>query len=122
MPQDTLFVCDNAPCHAHLDSLAQTGGITILRLGPYSPMLNPLETIWSKLKSQVKSQMNVPVVHGVGLGEQRLQFLENIVRNSLGCISTNDCVRSAQHTTTFHPLVLSSSDILPGQYCFAFCL
>ncbi|XP_036342292.1 uncharacterized protein LOC118751578 [Rhagoletis pomonella] len=48
---DLVVVCDNAPCHSHLESAINnfnaTDKATLLRLGPYSPMLTPIENIWS---------------------------------------------------------------------------
>ncbi len=48
---------DNAPCHSGIEEILskpEFSGNVILRLGPYSPMLNPIESIWSVLKSEVK--------------------------------------------------------------------
>ena len=44
--QDVVVVCDNAPCHNGLNSLFEDSAAELLRLGPYSPMLNPCETLW----------------------------------------------------------------------------
>nr|CAI5837023.1 unnamed protein product [Callosobruchus analis] len=52
---------------------------TLLRLGPYSPMLNPTENIWSKIKTYVKTHLRVPQVRGIGIVEQRLLYLEEII-------------------------------------------
>jgi len=38
--QDLMVVCNNATCHSDEDA-------DLLRLAPYSPMLDPIETIWS---------------------------------------------------------------------------
>ena len=81
-----VLVCDNAPCHTSLQSLEEIfPGFKLLRLGPYSPtcMLNPIEGIWSKMKSVVKLQMRVPDVSAPGVCEQRLAYVETIIDRAL---------------------------------------
>nr|CAI5841804.1 unnamed protein product [Callosobruchus analis] len=76
---DLVIVCDNAPCHARFEGVINNTEATLLRLGPYSPMLNPLENIWSKIKTYVKTHLRVPQVRGIGIVEQRLLYLEEII-------------------------------------------
>ena len=52
-----VIVCDNAPCHSKLEIACEPEHVKLLRLGPYSPALNPIEIIWSVVKSHVKSEM-----------------------------------------------------------------
>lgn len=59
---NVVLVCDNAPAHSRLESAADERGITLLRLGPYSPMLNPIENIWSVVKAAIKRLNRIPVV------------------------------------------------------------
>lgn len=42
---DLVIVCDNAPCHSRLEVVFNTSEANLLRLAPYSPMLNPIESI-----------------------------------------------------------------------------
>ncbi|KAJ3649388.1 hypothetical protein Zmor_021135 [Zophobas morio] len=69
---DLVLVSDNAPCHSSLEEAVNGTGATLLRLGPYSPMLNPIENIWSKIKTYAKTHLRVPVVAPPGVVEQRL--------------------------------------------------
>lgn len=111
-----VLICDNAPCHARLErAVEQVPGLTLLRLSPYSPMLNPIENIWSKLKSVVKRNNRVPVVEPPGVMEQRLQYLEGLIGNVLPEITVGDCTRSIQHSITFHQLVLGRMDMPVGR-------
>ena len=71
-----VLVCDNAPCHSSIDDVL-SGGATLLRLSPYSPALNPIETVG------VRRELRVPQVQGFGVGEQRLAYLEEVVQSSL---------------------------------------
>ena len=58
-----VVVCNNAPCHSKFkECVIEHPGLIICRLGPYSPMLNPVETVWSKMKAVVKQRMRVPEV------------------------------------------------------------
>ena len=43
-----VLVCDNAPCHRKVQELeVDFLGLAVRRLGPCSPMLNPIENVWS---------------------------------------------------------------------------
>lgn len=112
---DLVIVCDNAPCHSRLEVVINVTEATLLRLGPYSPMLNPIETIWSKLKMGVKTNLRVPEVVAPGIQEQRLQYLEEIIDISKETIMGGDCARAAQHSTTFHAAALALEEMPVGQ-------
>jgi transposase len=64
-----VIVCDNAPCHSRLEAVTNGTTVTLLRLGPYSPMLNPIEAIWSKVKCYTKTHLRVPQVVAPGVIE-----------------------------------------------------
>lgn len=112
---DLVIVCDNAPCHSRLEEAVAGSGATILRLPPYSPMLNPIENIWSKIKTFVKCNLRVPEVNGPGVVEQRLAYLEEIVDHAKTTINNGDCARAAQHSTTFYEAALAMEPMLVGQ-------
>ena len=55
--ENVVIVCDNAPVHVRLETVVEEEefeSATILRLGPYSAPLNPIEECWSVLKSHIK--------------------------------------------------------------------
>lgn len=79
--EELVVVCDNAPCHSRLEEAFLDTPAELLRLALYSPQLNPIETIWSKIKSYVKGQMEIPNVSPLNMGEQRLVYLENLINN-----------------------------------------
>jgi hypothetical protein len=84
-------VCDNAPCHSKFEEcVIEQPGLTICRLGPYSPMLNPVETVWSKMKAVVKQRMRVPQVLRPGVGEQRLQYGEALIDEAMDQITVQN--------------------------------
>jgi transposase len=109
-----VVVCDNAPCHSRLEQVFGENGAILLRLGPYSPMLNPIENIWSVIKTEVKGNIRVPQVVPPNVGEQRLLYLENIIENSKLRVTDNHCVRAYQHTTTFHGDIMALLDVPVG--------
>lgn len=112
---ELTVVVDNAPCHSRLNLVFQNSDAKLLRLGPYSPMLNAIETIWSKIKAFVKSHISVPQVIGHGVLEQRLTYLETLVNDSISCVTAGDCSRAIQHTTTFYESALNLEDMTVGQ-------
>jgi transposase len=53
-----VLVIDNAPAHSRSEILVPTlPTLAIIRLGPYSPMLNPIENCFSVLKASIKRFM-----------------------------------------------------------------
>lgn len=113
--EDLVIVCDNAPCHSHLEEAINETNATLLRLAPYSPMLNPIENIWSKIKSFVKANLRVPVVGRPGVIEQRLQYLEGIIDEAKQTIVGGDCARAAQHSTIHHATALAQENMAVGR-------
>lgn len=112
---DLVIVCDNAPAHVSLSTAFEGTPAQLLRLGPYSPQLNPIETIWSKIKCLVKSKLEIPTVVPPGVVEQRLQYLEGIIEEAVCEITQGDCARAVQHSTSFHILAANLENILVGQ-------
>lgn len=94
---DLVFVCDNAPCHSSMEAaVASNAGdlAKVLRLGPYSPILNPIEIIWSKIKTFARSQIGIPNITGPRLTEQRIAYLEDIIDRAIATITSRDCARA----------------------------
>ena len=103
-----VVICDNAPCHNGLeDVLKETAyqGVTILRLAPYSPMLNPIENIWSIVKANVKKDLrtcHTNLVGGDPTGmlsnqEWRMRQLENIITKATFFITKDHCCKFVHH-------------------------
>jgi len=101
---EVVIVIDNAPCHSKIEEILDEEEFKLnkmLRLGPYSPMLNPIENIWSQVKAEVKSNLanrmsnilNDAVRNGLGIGEFRLRKLEEEVWNCLKNVTPADCVK-----------------------------
>lgn len=116
-----VLVCDNAPCYARTETeLANSWGVTLLRLGPYSPMLNPIENIWSNLKDSVKRRNWIPNEVPLGVGVHRLEYLERFVEESYRELTPRDYAKRAQHCTLFHNAALNMKDMPVGNWIMYF--
>lgn len=114
---NVVIVHDNAPCHVGF--VEALGGMEsrpiLLPLGPYSPALNPIENVWSKLKSAVKARNRPQVLNPPRLGLQRLEYLEGVIAEALDTITTTDCVNSIQHAHVFIQRAIALEDMPVGQ-------
>ena len=69
-----VLVIYNATIHSRLEEIVQEPefmGNHILRLGPCSPMLNPMESVWSAFKAEVKhllTEKMMDMLRGVSQG------------------------------------------------------
>jgi transposase len=126
LPQDVVVVIDNAPAHSRAQSVFQEpqfNGATLLRLAPYSPMLNAIETVWSGVKSHVKRSMETRFTQllagdpaGVlNQGEFRLQFLERCADDAMLTVTPLICMRSCNHVQQHYAGVLQLADMPVGQ-------
>ena len=77
-------------------------------------MLNPVETIWSKMKAVVKQRMCVPDVQRPGVGEQRLQYVEPLIDEAMDQITVQNIVNSCQHSQGFFQCALNLEDMHVG--------
>ena len=115
VPVDQIvLICDNAPVHSRFEHAAMEHGIELLRLGPYSPMLNPIENVWSVVKARIKRFNRIPVVVGPGLIEQRLQHLESLINGGIEEITPYLCSQAINHSQTLHRRALAEEDMEVG--------
>ena len=59
------MVVDNVPCHSNIEeafSVEEFLGCEVLWLGLYSPMFNPIEQVWSLIKTYVKQELPAKIV------------------------------------------------------------
>ncbi len=56
LPKGSVIVLDNASCHTALKiaPILEETGNQLMYLPPYSPELNPIERIWSCVKTRLK--------------------------------------------------------------------
>ncbi|MES9973606.1 MAG: transposase [Candidatus Thiodiazotropha sp.] len=114
-----VIVCDNAPCHSRLESLFTDNRFQLVRLGPYSPSLNPIEIVWSVLKGEIRRDMTETygtILQGdpenrLNKGEWRIQQLELIADRAKACITGSLCNNAIRHVRGVYDLVLSGQEI-----------
>lgn len=122
---DTIvIVCDNAPVHVDLETVAEEAeftGVTILRAAPYSAPLNPIEECWSIMKAAMKrhmaetfNEMMAPPPQGTTLTEYRLQYLEAAIDQAMVTITPLLCLRTCNHVQRFFPACMALNDLQMG--------
>jgi len=77
-----IVVMDNLRTH-HIQAvgeLLRCAKVEIVYLPPYSPDLNPIEKLWSKVKAILRK-----------LHVRTLDALEPAIRAAIACVSSNDC-------------------------------
>jgi transposase len=77
-----IVVMDNLRTH-HIQAVAEllrTAGAEVLYLPPYSPDLNPIEKMWSKVKAILRK-----------LRVRTFDSLETAIRQATACVSASDC-------------------------------
>lgn len=70
---DLVIVFDNTLCNSRFETPIDGTSATLLRWGPYFPMLNPIEIIWSKINIWAKVKMRIRHVRSPGVIEQRFR-------------------------------------------------
>ena len=117
-----VLVIDNAPCHSRTEEILEEDEFSeciILRLGPYSPMLNPIESVWSSFKAVIKRKMvevMPDMLNGVGQGdlacnEFRLRILEGIVTSSIPIITPTLSTNCISHIQSLFASVMNNEDM-----------
>ena len=77
-----IVVMDNLRTH-HIQAVGELlhgAGAEVLYLPPYSPELNPMEKLWSKVKAILRK-----------LRIRSLDALDDAIRFALNCVSADDC-------------------------------
>ena len=99
------LIIDNAPCHSRVEEEISAEedlrDCVVVRLSPYSPMFNPIEQVWSFLKSQVKRDLSnklmeilaLPAMPSLSVTEQRLRALEGLIRDAAGEVTPMLCTK-----------------------------
>ena len=93
------MVVDTAPCHSNIEE--EFLGCEVLRLGPYSPMFNPIEQVWSLIKAYIKQELAAKIVSilamerrdGLSITEQRARALTSLIEEELGTVTPEVCNR-----------------------------
>jgi len=83
-----VVVMDNLSAHkrANIGKMVNSAGAELVYLPPYSPDLNPIEMIWSKVKSVLRS-----------LAARTFEALEEAIVVALRAISPSDAANCMRH-------------------------
>ena len=102
--EQVVLVCDNAPCHVGLEEVVEEEefrGAQLLRLGPYSAPLNPIEEVWSVVKAAMKRQLTVTnenlllTPQDITQVEHRLHHFETAIDEAMPLVTPILCMHSA---------------------------
>lgn len=125
-PMDrVVVVCDNAPVHAGLETVFEEEefrGATLLRTGPYSAPLNPIEECWSVLKAEMKRRLAAemlrlvytPPPEGLTQTEHHLRHLEGIIDASVPLVTPMLCLSTFNHVQRHFAACLALHDLAMG--------
>ena len=98
------LIIDNAPCHSRVEQSIledeRYKDCVLLRLSPYSPMFNPIEHVWSYMKSHVKRELCVKLTEilssapsHLSMTEHRLRALEGLINEAALKVTPMLCVK-----------------------------
>ena len=105
--QKYYFIQDNASIHGN----AETGNQNhiMVNLPPYSPFLNPIESVFSKLKSRIRKQMCGNI--DTGTTNVKIQKMMDIIGVEIGKPDYQDLSAYFRHVREFFPASLEMEDI-----------
>ena len=115
------FIIDNAPAHNNLEELeTEYPTIQILRLAPYSYLLNPIELLWSLVKSHVKRHLRermhaiLEIAPGGALPvtEQRMREMENIAVEALGLVNPGMLLNFTNRVEKYYAAATRQEDLI----------
>ena len=96
LEKDDVVIMDNMRSHHAkiVTELLNKAGISYMYLPPYSPDLNPIEKMWSKMKSILRKRK-------IRIASE----LPEVVKAALDAVSTNDCRAGTRQKrrNRFHP-------------------
>ena len=114
------FIIDNAPAHCRLESIAEEfPHVKLLRLAPYSNLLNPIELMWSAFKSHLKRMLHERMqglldnIQNDGLSERerRMQEMEQIAQEAIQLITPEVLVCFYNRVERYYPDVSRQDDL-----------
>ncbi|EGZ28542.1 hypothetical protein PHYSODRAFT_322204 [Phytophthora sojae] len=91
-----VIVLDNAPAHCQTEDLVQQrADLELLRLGPYSPMCNPIDARITAYLGLSNDEM-IYMPHGQKT-ERRMRLLEKAAEHCMPCIDMRLVNKMARH-------------------------
>jgi len=95
---------------------------TLLRLGPYSAPINPIEAVWSFMKAKLKELHsermnmlnNVDKLPGDTQIQYRLKYLEKLINDSIIQVAPLNCINCCNHVKQHYPNIMALGDLQVG--------
>ena len=116
------IVLDNAPAHARVESVIEEGDdVKILRLAPYSFLLNPIELYWSSFKAEVKRKLQEIMSElmsyqrqgqGPSIAEYRMQKMECIALDASSHFTAQQLSGYTNHVERYYASVLRCDNLV----------
>ncbi|KAG6954819.1 hypothetical protein JG688_00012173 [Phytophthora aleatoria] len=104
-----VIVLDSAPVHHRTEArVTEREDLELLRLGPYSPMCNPIEGCFSVLKARIKAYLTLCRVEMLSFpnGEKtegRMRLLERAGEHCMPCMARH-CALSVAAAIRSEPM------------------
>ena len=118
--ENPTFVIDNAPNHCRLENiLGKFPHVKLLRLAPYSYLLNPIELMWSAFKSHLKRRLSqrMPFILDIernaelSIAERRMREMESIASDAIQLITPNMLLAFANRVERYYPIATRQEDL-----------
>ena len=118
--EEPTIIFDNAPAHCRVETLSvQYPHVQFLRLAPYSYLLNPIELVWSILKTEIKSKLrermphllNVVPNNGISMAGQRMAEMERIANESVNIITPVKLMVFSNRVEKYYPAATRREDL-----------
>ncbi|GMF45297.1 unnamed protein product [Phytophthora fragariaefolia] len=124
-----VVVLDNAPAHRQTEArVEEHADLVLLRLGPYSPMCNPIEACFSVLKARIKDRLafdreeicdrsNMTDANGDRLTarERQMRSLERAATASMSCMISALVARMELHCRDAVNKAAKEKDMINGK-------
>ena len=119
-----VIVIDNAPCHrgieqVNFDEVRGDHEVQILRLAPYSFLLNPIEKVWSKLKGEIRAELAArtnEIVNASGnVTQARRSGLKQCIDSGCAVVSQitpSEAFRYISRAQRYFPACLALEDLV----------
>ena len=116
------MVVDNAPCHSNIEEVFREEeflGCEVLRLGPYNPMFNPIEQVWSLIKAYVKQELAAKIMSilamerrdGLSITKQKARALTSLIEEKLRRVTPEVCIRFIAGIQSKIPAAVALEDV-----------
>ena len=94
-------------------------GAELLRLGPYSAPLNPIEEVWSVLKAELKrrlalampAMLEAVLEQGVSAAERRMRQLEATIDAAIPVVTPRLCLNTCNHVQRHFAACLALAEL-----------